>query len=56
MDILQQIAQAQQRALQPAAIAPQRSAIKRMARYRPMDFLGKKEDEPLMAENWIERT
>ena len=56
IDILQQLAQALQRAAQPAAVAPQRSAIKRMARYRPVDFLGRKEDEPSMAENWIERT
>ena len=27
-----------------------------MARYRPIDFMGKKEDEPYMAENWLERT
>ena len=27
-----------------------------MVRYRPIDFLGKKEDEPSMVENWIERT
>ena len=27
-----------------------------MARYRPIDFLGKKEDEPSMADNWLERT
>ena len=33
MGILQQLAQALQRAGQPAAITPQRSAIKRMARY-----------------------
>ena len=33
MGILQQLAQALQRAGQPAAIAPQRSAIERMARY-----------------------
>ena len=45
-----------QRAAQPAAIAPQRSAIERMARYRPVDFMGRKEDEPSMAENWLERT
>ena len=32
------------------------SAIKRMAKYRPMDFLGKKDDEPSMGENWLERT
>ena len=56
MGILQQLAQALQRAGQPAAIAPQRSAIERMARYRPVDFMGKKDDEPAMAENWLERT
>ena len=56
IDILQQLAQALQRAAQPAAVAPQRSAIKRMARYRPVDFLGRKEDEPSMVENWLERT
>ena len=56
MGILQQLAQALQRAWQPAATAPQRSAIERMARYRLIDFLGRKEDEPLMAENWLERT
>ena len=27
-----------------------------MARYRPIDFLGRKDDEPSMAENWLERT
>ena len=27
-----------------------------MARYRPVDFLGRKEDEPFMVENWLERT
>ena len=56
MDILQQIAQALQRVAQPAAVVPQRLAIKRMAKYRPMDFLGKKDDEPSMVENWLERT
>ena len=56
MGILQQLAQALQRAGQPAEIAPQQSAIERMARYRPIDFLGKKEDEPSMVENWLERT
>ena len=54
--ILQQLAQALQRAGQPAVITPQRSAIERMARYRPVDFMGKKEDEPSMTENWLERT
>ena len=56
IDILQQLAQALQRASQPAAVAPQLLAIERMARYRPVDFLGRKEDEPSMAENWLERT
>ena len=48
INILQQLAQVLQRAAQPAAVAPQRLAIKRMARYRPIDFLGRKEDEPSM--------
>ena len=56
MDILQQIAQVLQRASQPAAVVPQRSAIERKAKYRPIDFLGMKDDEPSMAENWLERT
>ena len=56
MGILQQLAQALQGAGQPAAIAPQRSTIERMARYRLVDFIGKKEDEPSMEENWLERT
>ena len=56
MDILQQTAQGLQRAAQPAAVVPQQSAIERMKKYRPMDFLGKKDDEPSMAENWLERT
>ena len=45
-----------QRAGQPATIAPKRSAIERMAGYLPVDFIGKKEDEPSMTENWLERT
>ena len=56
MDILQQIAQTLQRVVQPTAIVPQRSTIERMEKYRPMDFLGKKDDKPSMAENWLERT
>ena len=56
MDILQQIAQALQRVAQPAVFVPQVSAIERMEKYRPMDFLGKKDDEPSMTENWLERT
>ena len=51
MGILQQLAQAFQRVGQQAATTPQRSAIERMARYRPVDFLGKKDDEPAMEEN-----
>ena len=56
MDILQQIAQALQRAPQLAVVVPQQLAIERMEKYRPMDFLGKKDDEPSMVENWLERT
>ena len=56
VDILRQIVQALQRAVQPAAVTPQRSAIERMARYRSVDFMGRKDDEPSMAENWLERT
>ena len=56
MEILQQIAQALQGATQPATVAPQRSAIKRMERYRLIDLMGKKDDDPVMAENWLERT
>ena len=53
MGVLQQLVQALQRAGQLAAITSKRSAIERMARYRPVDFMGKKEDEPSMAENWL---
>ena len=56
MGILQQLVQALQRAGQPAEISPKRSTIERMVRYRPVDFIGKKEDVPSMAENWLERT
>ena len=42
MGILQQLAQALQRSEQPAAITPKQSAIERMARYRPVDFMRKK--------------
>ena len=54
MGILQQLAQALQRAGLPAAIAPQQSAIEIMTRYQPVDFMGKKEDKPSMGENWLE--
>ena len=53
MGILQQLAQALQRAGQPTAIAPKRSAIERLARHRPVDFMGKKVDEPSMDGNWL---
>ena len=56
IDILQQIAQALQRATQPATVAPQQLDIERIARYQPIDFIGKKDDEPSMAENSLERT
>ena len=56
MDSLQQISQALQRATQLATVVPQQSTIERMTKYRPMDFLGNKDDEPSMAENWIKRT
>ena len=46
MDILLQIAQALQRAAQPAAVVPQWSAIERMEKYQPIDFLRNKDDEP----------
>ena len=42
--------------MQPATVTPQRSAIERLARYRLVDFMGRKDDEPSMAENWLERT
>ena len=38
--ILQQLVQALQKAGKPAAIAPNRSAIERMARYQLVDFMG----------------
>ena len=51
IDILQQIALTLQRVAQPAAVTTQWSDIERMARYRPVDFLGRKEDEPSMTKN-----
>ena len=56
IDILQQISQALQRAAQLATIVPQRSSIERMVKYRPINFLWKKDNEPSMVENWLERT
>ena len=56
MGILQQLAQALQRAGQPAIVALQRSTIESMARYRPVDFMEMKDDEPAMAKKWLERT
>ena len=43
-------------AAQPTVVVPQRSVIERMEKCRPMDFLRKKDDEPSMVENWLERT
>ena len=56
MDIVQQIAQALQRAVQPAQVVSQRTTIVRMTRYRPIDFLEKKDNEPFMEKNWHEIT
>ena len=56
IDILQQITLTLQREAQLAVVTTQRSAIERMARYRPVDFMGRKEDELSMADNWLERT
>ena len=56
MDILQQITQALQRAAQPARVVPQQPAIERIVKYRPINFLGKKDNEPSKVENWLERT
>ena len=54
IDILQKIAQALQRAVQLVVVSPQQSAIDRMARYQAINFLGKKDGEPSMEENWLE--
>ena len=56
IDILQQIVEALQKATQPAQVVPQRTTIERMAKYLPIDFLRKKDDEPYMVENWLETT
>ena len=56
VDIFQQIAQALQRVEHPIQVVPQRAIIERMAKHQPMEFLGKKDDEPSTTENWIERT
>ena len=37
------------------AITTQLLAIERMEMYHPVDFLGRKDDVPFMAENWLER-
>ena len=54
IDILQQIALTLQIVAQPAAVTTQWSTIERMARNRLVDFLGRKDNEPSMAENWLE--
>ena len=55
LDILQQIDQALHRVAQPSQVVLQKIATERMEKYQPIDFLGKKDDEPSMAENWLER-
>ena len=42
--------------MQEAQVVPQRTTIERMVKYCPIDFLGKKDDEPSMEKNWLERT
>ena len=53
VNILQKIDQPLQRAAQPVQVIPQRVIINIMAKYRPIKFLGKKDDEPSTAENWL---
>ena len=56
VDILQQIAQALQRAAQPFQVVPQWAVIEKMTKYQPTEFLEKKDDKPSTVENWLERT
>ncbi|KAL5843517.1 hypothetical protein ACOSQ4_009475 [Xanthoceras sorbifolium] len=39
-----------------ARAAPRRSAIERLARYKPIDFHGRKDEDASAAEYWFERT
>ncbi|KAL5818356.1 hypothetical protein ACOSQ3_022244 [Xanthoceras sorbifolium] len=39
-----------------ARAAPRRSAIERLAKYRPTDFHGRKDEDTSAAEYWFERT
>ncbi|KAL5823180.1 hypothetical protein ACOSQ4_021080 [Xanthoceras sorbifolium] len=39
-----------------ARAAPRRSAIERLAKYRPTDFHGKRDEDACAAEYWFERT
>ncbi|KAL5840453.1 hypothetical protein ACOSQ4_013061 [Xanthoceras sorbifolium] len=39
-----------------ARAAPQRSALERLAKYRPTDFHGRKDEDSSAAEYWFERT
>ncbi|KAL5818559.1 hypothetical protein ACOSQ4_022401 [Xanthoceras sorbifolium] len=39
-----------------ARAAPRRSAIERLAKYRPTDFHGRKDEDVSAAEYWFERT
>ena len=56
VDILQQIAQTLKRVAQPIQVVPHRAVIERMKKYRPTEFIGKKDDEPSTMENYLERT
>ncbi|KAL5784845.1 hypothetical protein ACOSQ2_007237 [Xanthoceras sorbifolium] len=39
-----------------ARAAPRRSAIERLAKYRPTDFYGRREEDAFAAKHWFERT
>ncbi|KAL5747074.1 hypothetical protein ACOSQ2_024371 [Xanthoceras sorbifolium] len=39
-----------------ARAAPQRSAIERLAKYRPTDFYGRRDEDASAAEYWFEQT
>ncbi|KAL5831472.1 hypothetical protein ACOSQ4_016826 [Xanthoceras sorbifolium] len=39
-----------------ARAAPRRSAIERLAKYRPTDFHGRRDEDASVAEYWFERT
>ncbi|KAL5751660.1 hypothetical protein ACOSQ2_022167 [Xanthoceras sorbifolium] len=39
-----------------ARVAPRRSAIERLAKYRPTNFYGRREEDASAVEHWFERT